>query len=76
MIGYNTQKVSAADAPKTWKDLADAKWKGKLVHAHPGYSGVVMTGIIGLLPRWAAGITMGRWRRTTPSSSSRPRTRR
>jgi iron(III) transport system substrate-binding protein len=55
VIGYNTQKVSAADAPKTWKDLTDAKWKGKLVHAHPGYSGVVMTGIIGLLP------TMGGW---------------
>ena len=50
VIGYNTQKVAAADAPKRWKDLADARWKGKLVHAHPGYSGVVMTGILGLLP--------------------------
>ena len=76
VIGYNTQKVSAADAPKSWKDLADPKWKGKLVHAHPGYSGVVMTGIIGLLPGWAAGTTTRRWRRTIPSSSSRPRTRR
>ena len=75
MIGYNTQKVSAADAPKTWKDLADAKWKGKLVHAHPGYSGVVMTGIIGLLPAMGGWDYYGRWRRTT-SSSSRRRTRR
>jgi iron(III) transport system substrate-binding protein len=55
VIAYNTQKVSAADAPKRWRDLADARWKGKLVHAHPGYSGVVMTGIIGLLP------AMGGW---------------
>jgi iron(III) transport system substrate-binding protein len=49
VIGYNTQKVSAAEAPKHWRDLADPRWKGKLVHAHPGYSGVVMTGITGLL---------------------------
>ena len=76
MIGYNTQKVSAADAPKTWKDLADAKWKGKLVHAHPGYSGVVMTGIIGLPRDGRLGLLWARWRRTTPSSSSRRRTRR
>jgi iron(III) transport system substrate-binding protein len=50
VIAYNTQKVSAAEAPKRWRDLADPRWKGKLVHAHPGYSGVVMTGIVGLLP--------------------------
>jgi iron(III) transport system substrate-binding protein len=49
VIAYNTQKVSPADAPKHWRDLADPRWKGKLVHAHPGYSGVVMTGITGLL---------------------------
>jgi iron(III) transport system substrate-binding protein len=50
VIAYNTQKVSKADAPKRWKDLTDPRWKGKLVHAHPGYSGVVMTGMTGLLP--------------------------
>ncbi len=66
VIGYNTQKVSAADAPKTWKDLADAKWKGKLVHAHPGYSGVVMTGIVGLLP------TMGGWDYYTAVAKNNP----
>lgn len=27
---YNTQKVSAKDVPKTMKDLADPKWKGKV----------------------------------------------
>ncbi len=32
-IGYNTRLVSAAQAPKTWEDLLDPKWKGKLVWA-------------------------------------------
>jgi iron(III) transport system substrate-binding protein len=49
VIAYNTQKVSAADAPRRWRDLTDPRWKGKLVHAHPGYSGVVLTGMTGLL---------------------------
>ena len=30
VIVYNKNKVSAADAPKGWDDLADPKWKGKL----------------------------------------------
>lgn len=30
-IGYNTNLVSAADAPKTWDDLLDPKWKGKII---------------------------------------------
>jgi iron(III) transport system substrate-binding protein len=46
---YNTTKVSEADAPKTWKDLLDPKWKGKTVHAHPAYSGFVSVGLAGLI---------------------------
>lgn len=49
VIAMNTQKVAKAEAPKRWKDLLDPRWKGKLVHAHPGYSGVVLTGMTGLL---------------------------
>ena len=41
--GYNSRLVKAEDAPKTWHDLLDAKWKGKLVKAHPGYSGAITT---------------------------------
>src|SRR5437879_8922813 len=49
VILYNTKAVAAAEAPKTWKDLLDAKWSGKLVTAHPAYSGVVATHVLALL---------------------------
>src|SRR5580698_7706231 len=42
-IGYNTDLVKSADAPKSYADLLDAKWRGKIVKAHPGYSGAIMT---------------------------------
>src|SRR2546426_8420838 len=48
-ITYNTKAMSAAEAPKTWKDLLDPKWKGKLVTAHPGYSGVIATHVLALV---------------------------
>jgi iron(III) transport system substrate-binding protein len=48
-IYYNTKAMSAAEAPKTWKDLLDPKWKGKLVTAHPGYSGVIATHVLALV---------------------------
>jgi iron(III) transport system substrate-binding protein len=48
-IAYNTKALSAAEAPKTWTDLLDPKWKGKLVTAHPGYSGVITTHVAALV---------------------------
>jgi iron(III) transport system substrate-binding protein len=42
-IGYNTNLVKAEDAPKGYLDLLDPKWQGKIVKAHPGYSGAIMT---------------------------------
>src|SRR5207247_2400711 len=48
-IFYNTKAMSAAEAPKTWKDLLDPKWKGKMVTAHPGYSGVIATHVLALV---------------------------
>ena len=43
IIAYNTNLVKKEEAPKSYADLLDAKWKGKLVKAHPGYSGTIMT---------------------------------
>jgi iron(III) transport system substrate-binding protein len=42
-IGYNTDLVKREDAPKSYADLLDPKWQGKIVKAHPGYSGAIMT---------------------------------
>ena len=42
-IGYNTGLVKPEDAPKSYADLLDPKWQGKIVKAHPGYSGAIMT---------------------------------
>ncbi len=37
VIGYNTNKVSAQEAPKSLEDVLDAKWKGRLVMASPAF---------------------------------------
>jgi iron(III) transport system substrate-binding protein len=42
-IAYNTNLVKAEDAPKGFMDLLAPKWSGKIVKAHPGYSGTIMT---------------------------------
>ena len=48
-IAYNPRVISEKDAPKTWKDLLDPKWRGKEVTAHPGYSGIIMTHVLALV---------------------------
>jgi iron(III) transport system substrate-binding protein len=47
--GYNPKLINAQDTPKTWQDLLDPKWKGKMVSAHPSYSGTIVT--------WEAAVT-------------------
>jgi iron(III) transport system substrate-binding protein len=42
-IAYNTNLVKAEDAPKSFADLLDPKWVGKMVKGHPAYSGTIMT---------------------------------
>ena len=43
VMGRNTDLVKAEDAPKGFRDLLDPKWAGKIVKAHPSYSGTILT---------------------------------
>jgi iron(III) transport system substrate-binding protein len=42
-IAYNSNLVKPEDAPKSFADLLDPKWAGKMVKGHPAYSGTIMT---------------------------------
>ncbi len=42
-LGYNTNLVKPDDAPRSFADLLDPKWAGKMVKGHPAYSGTIMT---------------------------------
>jgi iron(III) transport system substrate-binding protein len=42
-IAYNTNLVKPDDAPKSFADLLDPRWAGKMVKGHPAYSGTIMT---------------------------------
>jgi iron(III) transport system substrate-binding protein len=38
VIGYNTQLVAREQAPKSWEDLLDPKWKGKIALDEENFS--------------------------------------
>jgi len=38
-IAYNTNLVKEEDAPKSWSDLTDPKWKDQVAISHPSFSG-------------------------------------
>jgi len=42
-IGYNTNLVKPEEAPRSFADLLDPRWKGKLVKGRPDYSGTIFT---------------------------------
>jgi iron(III) transport system substrate-binding protein len=37
-FGYNTQRIAAKEAPKTWSDVLDPKWKGQIIRTDPKLS--------------------------------------
>src|SRR5499433_1356156 len=42
-VAYNTDLVKREEAPTSFADLLDPKWTGRIVKAHPGYSGTILT---------------------------------
>src|ERR1700743_3208041 len=42
-LAPNTNLAKPAAAPKSYADLLDPKWAGKMVKGHPAYSGTIMT---------------------------------
>ena len=61
-LGYNTKLVKPEDAPKRFADLLNPKWKGRIVKAHPSYSGTILTTTFALSQRSAGPST-----RSSPS---------
>jgi iron(III) transport system substrate-binding protein len=48
-VAYNTYLVKPDDAPKSFADLLDPRWAGKMVKGHPAYSGTIMTATFQLI---------------------------
>ena len=57
-INFNTQRLTADQAPKTWDDLLDPKWKGKFIMANPGIHVTTLQFVLSLEkllgPKWLA----------------------
>ncbi len=43
VIAYNSKLIKAEDAPKSFADLLAPRWRMRMVKAHPGYSGTILT---------------------------------
>ena len=51
-ISQNTKAIPAAEGPKSWSDLLDPKWKGRLAYTDPANSGFSYAIATGLLQAW------------------------
>ncbi|WP_248926817.1 ABC transporter substrate-binding protein [Paenibacillus hamazuiensis] len=49
IIMYNKELVKPGEEPKSWNDLLDAKWKGKIAFADPAKSGSSYTQLVTML---------------------------
>ncbi|WP_313893556.1 ABC transporter substrate-binding protein [Psychrobacillus sp.] len=49
VIMYNKDMVKEDEVPKSWSDLLDPKWKGKIAYADPAKSGSSFTQLVTML---------------------------
>src|SRR5580704_8158634 len=54
-INQNTKAIDAASGPKTWEDLLDPKWNGKIAYTDPANSGFSYAAATVLLSYWGEG---------------------
>jgi len=52
IIAYNSDKIKPEDAPKSWKDLTDPKWKGKIAMPNPLLSGTAFVAVGALADKY------------------------
>jgi iron(III) transport system substrate-binding protein len=74
VVAYNTRLVAADQAPRSYADLLDAKWRGKIVKAHPSYAGTILTATFELSRAlgWSYFETLGQQRVMQVQSSTEP----
>lgn len=41
LLARRTDRLTEAEAPKSWRELTDPKWRDKLAVGHPGFSGAI-----------------------------------
>ena len=71
VIGYNTQLVPRDQAPKSWEDLLDPRWKNQIALDEENYSWYGALAVNGARKRPSA--TCARWRaRTFNCGAARP----
>ena len=50
VINYRSDKVT--NPPRSWKDLLDPQWSGKLTVGHPGFSGYVGNWVVAMIDKY------------------------
>jgi iron(III) transport system substrate-binding protein len=55
VILQNTKLLAADDGPKSWADMLDPKWKGKIAFTDPANSGSAYTNVTMLVDLWGGG---------------------
>lgn len=67
-INFNTERLTSRQAPRSWEDLRDPKWKRKFTMPHPGQNQIMLQFVLNLEkllgPKWLA-VVEG-WARQRP----------